>query len=265
MDAYSKAPQDDWLTICAIAWVAGMLGDVLHEGVGHACVALLTGTPSGVLSTVAWSSGVDSRLVAAGGTLVNLAAGLGFLLALRSAKTASVHTRLFLLLACAVNLLSGTGYFFFSGVSNFGDWAVVIAGAEPHWLWRTLLVVGGITLYYGATFLIGCAVVLWLGVAADAQKRIRKILWVSYAAGVALAVAGALRNPVGQQLIWESALPAAAGGSNALLWLQHYIPRRLKPERAAPSIGRSYAWIAIAAALAVPFLFVLGRGITLSR
>jgi hypothetical protein len=99
VDSESKAPaHDDWLTICAIAWVAGMLGDVLHEGVGHAAVALLTGTPSGVLSAVAWSSTYDSRLVAAGGTLVNLAAGLAFWFALRAAKAASVHTRLFFLL-----------------------------------------------------------------------------------------------------------------------------------------------------------------------
>ena len=73
---------DDILTICAISIVAGILTNILHEGVGHGLVALLTGAKSGVLTTVAWSSAFDSRLVAAGGTLVNLAAALVFWLAL---------------------------------------------------------------------------------------------------------------------------------------------------------------------------------------
>src|SRR5215467_3714777 len=81
---------DDILTICAISIVAGILTNILHEGVGHGLVALLTGAKSGVLTTVAWSSAFDSRLVAAGGTLVNLAAALVFWLALRSAKRTSM-------------------------------------------------------------------------------------------------------------------------------------------------------------------------------
>ncbi|MGO9085577.1 MAG: hypothetical protein ACLQBK_10150 [Candidatus Sulfotelmatobacter sp.] len=46
-----------------------------------------------MLTTVAWSSAFDSRLVEAGGTLVNLAAALVFWIALRSAKHASMPTR----------------------------------------------------------------------------------------------------------------------------------------------------------------------------
>ena len=104
---------DDVLTICAISIVAGILTNILHEGVGHGLVALLTGARSGVLTTVAWSSAFDSRLVAAGGTLVNLAAALVFWLALRSAKHASMAVRYFLLITCAFNLFTGTGYFLF--------------------------------------------------------------------------------------------------------------------------------------------------------
>jgi hypothetical protein len=121
---------DDILTICAISIVAGILTNILHEGVGHGLVALLTGAKSGVLTTVAWSSAFDSRLVAAGGTLVNLAAALVFWLALRSAKHASMAMRYFLLITCAFNLFTGTGYFFFSGVTNFGDWAAVMLGSD---------------------------------------------------------------------------------------------------------------------------------------
>ncbi|HZW94681.1 MAG TPA: hypothetical protein VFF64_17160 [Candidatus Eremiobacteraceae bacterium] len=54
---------DDVLTICAISVIAAILTNVLHEGVGHGLMALLTGAKSGVLTTVAWSSAFGSHLV----------------------------------------------------------------------------------------------------------------------------------------------------------------------------------------------------------
>ena len=45
---------DDLLTVCAISLLAEIIANVLHEGLGHAATALLTGAKSGVLSTVAW-------------------------------------------------------------------------------------------------------------------------------------------------------------------------------------------------------------------
>ena len=162
-----SAQADDILTICAISVLAAIVANVVHEGLGHAATALLTGTQSGVLTTVAWSSNFDSRLVAAGGTLANLTAALIFWIVLRGATGASVRLRYFLLLSLAFNLFSGTGYFFFSGVTNFGDWAVVIAGLQAHWLWRWLLVVVGIAAYYGAVLLVGSGLVRYVGVRAE--------------------------------------------------------------------------------------------------
>src|SRR5580704_454491 len=148
--ATSVSPHDDLLTVCAISLNSAILANVLHEGLGHGAVDHLTGAQTGVLSTVAWSSAADSRLVAAGGPLVNLALGIILWFALRAAKSATIQLRYFLLTGLAFNLLGATGYFFFSGVTNFGDWAAVIAPMHPHWLWRTLLVVLGIATYYAA-------------------------------------------------------------------------------------------------------------------
>src|SRR5260370_33608587 len=86
----SVQANDDVLTVCAISLLAEILANVLHEGLGHAATALLTGTKSGGLTTVAWFSDVASRLVAAGGTLANLAAAMVFWIALRSATGGSV-------------------------------------------------------------------------------------------------------------------------------------------------------------------------------
>lgn len=257
--------KDDWLTVCAISILAGILGNLLHEGLGHAATALLTGAKSGVLSTVAWSSDYDSRLVAAGGTLANLAAGLVFWMALRRVRSASVRWRFFLLTSVAFNLFDGTGYFLFSGFTDFGDWAVVIAGLPAHWLWRTLLVVSGLVSYFGAVLVVGSALVRYVGVHRSESRRLTKLTLLPYLTSILLASASGLLNPIGFQLMWQSALPATAGGHSGLLWLKYYIPKGTVPERSSDAVGRNYTWIAVAIAFSIPFIFVLGRGVTLHR
>ncbi len=254
---------DDTLSICAISIVAGIVANILHEGVGHGLTALLAGAHSGVLTTVAWSSAFDSRLVEAGGTLANLAAALVFWLALRSAKQASMSVRYFLLITCAFNLFTGTGYFFFSGVTNFGDWAAVISGLHPHWLWRALLVVVGASSYYAAVLVVGSGLVRHVGVPRTQQGRLRKLTLVPYFCAIVLSSVAGVLNPLGIQLLWQSALPATAGGQSVLLWLQYYIPRSMEPKSTPEHLPRDFVWIGLAAVLACLYVVVLGRGITL--
>jgi hypothetical protein len=256
---------DDVLTVCAISLLAEIVGNVVHEGLGHAATALLTGAQSGVLTTVAWSSEFDSRLVAAGGTLANLAAAMVFWIALRRVRGGSVRWRFFLLTSLAFNLLAGTGYFFFSGVTDFGDWAAVIAGLHAHWFWRTLLVVVGIASYYGSVWVVGIGLVRYVGVPRNDSRRLRKLTFIPYFASVLLLCAGGLLNPIGIQMMWQSALAGAAGAHSGLLWLRYYIPKGTVPERGSEGIDRSYAWIIVAVALSLVFIFVLGRGIALHR
>jgi hypothetical protein len=262
--AHPASIKDDVVMICAISVLAFILADVLHEAVGHALLALITGAQSGVLSTVAWSSAFDSRLVAAGGTLVNLASGIVFWVALRSIRNASAQLGFFLLLSSAFNLFDATGYFFFSGVTDFGDWAAVIAGAHPHWFWRALLVLVGIAAYYGAVLVVGRAIVRYVGVPTTDVRRLRKLTVLPYISAILVSGVAGLLNPVGLQLVWQSALPATAGANCGLLWMRHYIPKGIRPERTA-RIERSYTWIGMAAVLALAFVFVLGPGIKLHR
>jgi hypothetical protein len=256
---------DDALTICALSIVAGIVTNILHEGVGHGITALLTGAESGVLTTVAWSSAFDSRLVEAGGTLANLAAALIFWIALRRTENASMPTRYFLLISCAFNLFTGTGYFFFSGVTDFGDWAAVISGLHPHWLWRIQLVLLGAFSYYAAVLVAGTGLVCYVGVPRGQQVRLRKLTMVPYFSAILLATVAGLLNPLGMQLLWQSALPATVGGQSGLLWLQYYIPRGTEPKRTPGQLARSYVWIGLAAVLGVVYVVVLGRGVTLHR
>lgn len=265
MNSGSVQANDDMATVWAISLVAAILANVLHEGLGHAVTALLTGTKSGLLTTVAWSSDFDSRLVAAGGTLANLAAGMVFWIALRGARGVPVRWRFFLLISLAFNLFVGTGYFLFSGFTNFGDWAQVIAGLHPYWLWRALLVVVGIVSYYGAVLVVGIGLVRYVGVPRNEFRRLRKLTYIPYFSAVGLACAAGLLNPIGFHLVWQSALPATAGAKSGLLWLSYYIPKGTVPKLQPQGIGRSYAWITVAVVLSVVFVFELGRGIVLHR
>ncbi len=256
---------DDVLTIAAISVIAAIVSDVLHEGVGHGLIALLSGANSGLLTTVAWSSEFDSRLVEAGGTLVNLAAALALWLALRNAKRASMALRYFLLITCAFNLLTGTGYFLFSGITDFGDWAAVIRGMHPHVVWRTILVAAGAGAYYLAARVIGVGIVRYVGIPREAHGRLRKFTIVPYLAAVALACVAGLWNPGGIRLVLLSALPATAGGHSGLLWLQYSISEGTVPKRSQEVLGRSYVWVIGAAFLAFFFIAVLGRGVNVHR
>jgi hypothetical protein len=163
------------------------------------------------------------------------------------------------------NLFDGTGYFFFSGVSNFGDWADVIAGMKPHVFWRALLVVVGVIAYWFAAVAIGAGLVRYVGVPLHETRRIRLLTVVPYISSVILACLAGLMNPIGLNLVLLSALPASAGANSGLLWMRYYVSKRTVPQVNLQAVGRSRKWIAISVAMALPFVFVLGRGITLHR
>jgi hypothetical protein len=174
-------------------------------------------------------------------------------------------TRYFLLITCAFNLFTGTGYFFFSGVTNFGDWAAVISGLHLHWLWRWLLVLVGACSYFYAALVVGIGFVGYVGIPRHQQGRLRRVTIIPYFSAILLASFAGLLNPLGMQLLWQSALPATGGGQSALLWLQYYIPRQTEPKRSLEQLARSYVWIGGAAVLGVVYVVVLGPGITLHR
>jgi hypothetical protein len=262
----ARAATDSLPTVCAVSALAMMISTTLHEGVGHALTALLTVSPSGVLSTVAWNSAYDSKLVDAGGTIVNLIAAAFFWLLLRNAGRFSAATRLFLLLACAFNLFAGTGYFVFSGLTNFGDWAAVIQGLHPPVLWRAALIVAGVLGYWGALVVAGTSLFRYVGFHRRAdRRRISHLMLVAYLNAVLIACLGGALNPMGIEYVFLSALPATAGAGSGLLYMQYYARKNVEPAVGVEPINRSFAWIGVSAVCAALFIFVLGRGITLTR
>jgi hypothetical protein len=254
--------KDDRLTLIGISALACILQDVLHEGLGHGVTAWLSGAHRVTMSTVALQSDIDTRWISANGTLVNLAAAaILWLVLLRPARyRPAIHY--FLVLAMAGNLFTGTGYFLFSGVSNFGDWAAVIHGWEPHWMWQTGLVVLGVVSYYASMLVVAGELRPFQG---EGPRRLRVLCWTPYFTDGILAGVGGLFNPLGLFYVIASALPSTLGANAGMLSLPEMMRRRSGGKPQVEPIRRSVAWIAVAAVASLLFIVVLGRGITWSR
>ncbi len=264
------ATQPDLLTVVAIAIVATVIADLIHEGVGHGGMCIATGGRPLVLSTVHFECSADTRMVAAGGTLANLLFGALFWAAARVTKR-SACWRYFFWLLMTFNLFQAGGYFLFSGIGNIGDWAGVVDGWQPAWAWRVGLAALGMVTY----FLIFVPLSLrelgpFLGRSAllekDTRSRVRRarLLTVTpyLTAGVLACIAGAL-NPVGPLLILLSAAAASFGGNSGMAWMWKllYGSRIPYSEFQMPEIERSWSWIAAAVIVAIGFVAELGPGV----
>lgn len=255
--------KDDRLTLIAISALACILQDVLHEGLGHGVTAWLSGAHQLTMSTVALQSDLDTRWISANGTLVNLFFAAIFWLLLLSPQRYRPATHYFLVLAMAGNLFTGTGYFFFSGVTNFGDWAAVFRGLQPHWMWQLGLVVVGVTSYYASMLVVRAKLRPFF---EERSRRLRELCWTPYFTDGILAGLGGLLNPAGLFYVIASALPSTLGANAGLLSLPGMMRRQGRSqEKQVEPIERSIAWIATAALSSLLFIFVLGRGLTWSR
>lgn len=263
--ASAAAGKDDTLTLMAISTLAYIVADILHEGLGHGVTAWLSGAHRLTISTVALQSDISTRWISANGTLANLLFGAILWFLLRRPWGYSPPMRYFLVLTMAGNLFSGTGYFLFSGVSNFGDWAAVVEGLAPAWIWRLELIVLGVASYYGAMLMVAAALkpFQW---DSGATRRLRALCWTPYVTEAVLATLGGLVNPLGLFYVIASALPSTLGAKAGLLSLPMMMRGWSRGEvQPVGVIRRSAWWIGVGAIASLLFIFVLGRGITWTR
>jgi hypothetical protein len=261
----AASAKDNRLTVIAISALACVLQDVLHEGLGHGVTAWLSGAHRIAISPVALQSDIETRWISANGTLANLLFGAIFWLLLLKPRRYGPAIRYFLVLAMAGNLFTGTGYFLFSGVFNFGDWAAVIRGLQPHWMWQLGLVVVGVASYYASMLVVATKLKPFQS-KDDHSRRLRVLCWTPYFSDGILAGLGGLFNPLGLFYVIASALPSTLGANAGLLSLPFMMPNRSRSEEEQVGpVRRSTAWIAGAAVASLLFIFMLGRGLTWSR
>jgi hypothetical protein len=261
----AKRDETDLLTIVSIGIVVYVLGNIVHEALGHGGACLATGGRPLLVTAVNMECSADNRLVIAGGSLMNVtAAGLFFLLA-RTITRLSSHLRYFLWLSMTLNLLSAFGYLAFSGIGGFGDWAMFIRGFSPQWAWRVGLTVAGAVGYIAA---VRCSL-LELRPLIGSEPRERFVLANRlcipsyFAGGIVECLAGAL-NPQGWFLVAMSAAASTFGGSSGLLWAPQWLRGTsipAGPDAAPMPIPRSWAWIVAAAVVGTCFILMLGPGI----
>jgi hypothetical protein len=262
-------PRLDLPTICSIAVVGYLIANVLHEGVGHAVVCQAVGCTPQIVTTahVEWEAGSASeaarRLISAGGTLVNLLAGLAFAALLQNARKAAGSVRYFLWVSMSVNLFVGAGYFLFSGVIGIGDWISVIHGWGRPAVWRATLVLVGVLLYVGAVaYSLRRLAPLIGGDKPAAVGRAVRLTTVPYVLASVASSLGSLFNPIGVALFAIS-LAAHAGGTSALAWMAQMFETRWFPLTDAEpiEIPRRWNWIIGAVVLLLVHVVVLGPGI----
>jgi hypothetical protein len=266
--------RNDLLTVSIVAALTYALASIVHEGIGHGGACLIVGGIPRELSSMDFDcdvhglGAVAEKIVAAGGTIANLIFGLGALALYRKAPRASSQLwRFSVWLFAAVNLMVGTGYFLFSGVGGIGDWAVVFDGLNPSWLWRAILAVVGAALYFVTTVYLFNALRPLIGEARpERYRRALELATVSYLAGGTLSLLAGFLNPAGLALVAISGAAASLGGTSGLAWGPQML--RGAPTAAADApptypeaIPRNWPVIALAGAMSILFIVILGHGV----
>ena len=265
----TTAPPDA-LTVGAIGILAYMLGNLLHEGLGHGGACLLVGAKPLVVSSVHFECSSDTRLVFAGGTLVNLLAGVVSFALGRLTGPGYPRWKYFFWIAMTVNLYAGTGYFLFSGIGGIGDWAGFIEGLGHQWVWRIALTILGAFTYALAARISLLELRPFIGgEKAERYRRAVRLTSIPYfAGGILMCIAGAL-NPKGIILILISAAASTFGGTSGLLWATNWLRRGTLipygPAAEPRPIRKNWPLVAVACAVAIAFIAILGPGIRLSH
>lgn len=261
----------DLPTVAAIAVIVYASTSLLHEGLGHGGACLLVGGRALRLTSASFDCDVASRamagkVVAAGGTIVNLVAG-AVLLALFRRATGSSTRRFMLWLFATVNVMVGLGYFFYSGLTNIGDWADVVHGEHPIWLWRLGIGAGGFALYVAATIRLFARFSGMLQGDASARYRAaNRAAIVAYLTGALLACTSGILNPGGLLILAISSAAASLGGTSGLAWVAQTLRGKAGVNDVPPFVvPRSATLIGVAVVVAVVFVAVFGPGVAFSR
>lgn len=260
----AESERSDALTIGAIAVFAYVLASVLHEGLGHGGACYITGGRVKLISTVAADCSADNRLVIAGGTLMNAATAIVCFALMRITRPQAVRLRFFFWLTMAVSLYTAAGYFLFSGIGGFGDWAEFIKGFQPQWAWRAGMTILGAAAYWLSARFVLLELRPLIGSDKERVVRAAKLSKISYFTGGILAcIAGAL-NPNGFILVALSAAASTFGGTSGLLWTLDWLKGDRIPRgsfEGPEPIRRSWACVAAAAVLAAFFIGFIGPGV----
>jgi hypothetical protein len=204
------------------------------------------------------------RIIAAGGSVVNLIVAVLAFLALRRIRPGNPAGWVFCWLLGTISLLQATGYLLYSGVGGVGDWVVVVADLPGGALWRIgLAIVGGATYWLAVRHSMAL-----LGPRLHTAMRSREAYgytMIAYFAGSAVDIIAGMFDPAAAALLLISAIAATLGGTSGLLWGPQLLrnPRFAAPaaaERLSP-LSRNWWWVASGVVAALIHIFIFGPGL----
>lgn len=245
-----------------LAYAASMM---THEALGHGGYCLAVGGHNVMLT--AWQESCDfpgahGSGIEAAGPGVQFGAGLVAWLVLHLLFPDAARLRYFFWLYMVFNLLISSGYVVFSGVTDFGDAAVLTAGLHPPILWRAGLILLGSVVYFLSMLAAALELKRFAGL-DNGSRRLSRLVGIPYAtAGVFACCTGSLNQTMGHGAAFGLAAASSFGAGLGMLRLPH-VQRGMASK--APSrtfyLNWSTAWGVVAAVVIVVFLYFIGPGL----
>src|SRR5262249_12951881 len=228
--------------------MAYALCDLAHEVAGHGTAALLLPDVQVIsLSSVALQTTGSSRIVAAAGSIANIAFGLAALVLFHRLRRFSGGAY-FAWLFGSVNLLNGSGDTLHSAVLRSGGLGGVVWGLEPAGTWRLVLGIAGAAAYTVAVVLSARELTRAVQRGLVAVSEIARLVFPAYIAGGALLVMASAFNPVGPNLILVSGVSSGFAAMAGLTAVPKLVENRVAGSRQAQGGAPPLhpAWLAAA-------------------
>jgi len=253
---------DNAIVLGALGILAYAASMMTHEALGHGVYCLAAGGHNTGLS--AWAEGCNLHPagIEAAGPGLQFAAGLLGWRVLRLLSPDAAKLRYFFWLYMVFDLFISSGYVAFSGITNFGDAAVIVAGFRPHIVWRGVLFLLGAATYY----LSMRATALELGRFAGAdrgRRRLFRLVWVPYVAvGVFACCAAALNRTMPSSTVIGLAAASSLGAGLGMFRLPAMQPRvAIGAPETSVYLSWSATWVLAAVVVVAGFLIFIGPGL----
>jgi hypothetical protein len=264
--AVGRKPIVDWLTVVVIAAIAISLTVASHEG-AHALTCLAVGGNlqeySALYAECNSPTEAQAKIVAGSAPIYNLIAGFVLWIILHKSRKQAPETWLFLWLFMLMNWYYCAGYLIFSGIANIGDWAVVIKGWEPNWLWRVLMTILGTLFYMVFVRLALGELGKMIGGEADEQiDRANKLCFSSYITAFVVVLLAGFFCPKGLfSLPVTAGLFGVLGALSPFLFMTRWFRTEhfVKLAREPLEIHRKWQWLVTAVIVVFTYIFILGQ------
>jgi len=260
-----RKPVIDWLTVVGIAALAISFTVAFHEGVHVLACFAVGGDLQGAALYASCESTTElpAKIVAISAPAYNLLAGLLAWRLFRHSRNRSSESQFFLWLFMLMNWFYFAGYFVFSGVTNVGDWSIVIEGWQLIWLWRVLMTLVGVLLF---VFFVRQGLKEFGKVACDHADEhfhcVNRLCLLSYFTSFLVILFAGFFCPYGlTSLPVTAALFAVLGALSPFLLMMRWFrtDRFAKLADEPLEIHRRWRWIVTSLVMVFVYIFVVGR------